>query len=153
MSIKPASPSDLPGIGIVVQETGLFPPDLLAEMIAPYIAVPEGDERWLVALDDSQAVAGFAYFRAEPMTEGTWNLLAIGVRNQAKGQGFGSKLISAVEQALAQERLLIIDTSSLDEFNDTQAFYVSHGYHREAVIENYWADGDDKVTFAKALQG
>lgn len=49
------------------------------------------------------------------------------------------------------ERVLIIDTSGLEEYAGSRAFYESPGYEREAVIRDYWAAVDDKVTRRKAL--
>ena len=49
-------------------------------------------------------------------------------------------------------RFLLVDTSGKDEFKRTRAFYDMLGYDREARIRNYWADGDDKVTFGKVLR-
>lgn len=37
-------------------------------------------EQWLVHEHEEEGVVGFAYFRPEPLAEGTWNLLAIGLR-------------------------------------------------------------------------
>lgn len=48
-------------------------------------------------------------------------------------------------------RILIVDTSGTPEFDLTRAFYFKIGYTREAVIRDFWKDGDDKVTFWKKL--
>ena len=48
-------------------------------------------------------------------------------------------------------RVLIVDTSGTAAFEQTRAFYLKNGYEAEARILDFWADGDDKVTFRKAL--
>ena len=96
-------------------------------------------------------IVGFGYCRAEPFTEGTWNLLAIGVRAAEQGKGFGAKLIRYIEQALSNERLLMVETSGLDDFDKTRSFYIKCGYDLVATIPEYWAENDHKVIFCKKL--
>ncbi len=152
MDIRTATRSDLPDIALVLGDTSLFPAAMLGEMMAPILDEPESSDQWLVCAEDGSGVIGFAYYRQEPLAEGTWNLLAIGFRKQYQGLGHGATLVAAVEKALAQQRVLIVETSGLEEFLATRAFYDQRGYEREAVIRDYWADGDDKVIYRKRLR-
>ena len=97
--------------------------------------------------------AGFAYARSEELAEGTWNLLALAVKPYLQGQGLGAELVSATEAALSDrnQRILIIDTSGTPDFAPVRTFYEKAGYVEEARIRDYWAPGDDKVTFWKRL--
>ena len=89
------------------------------------------------------------------MTEGTWNVLAIAVHPDAQGRGHGSALMRHIEASLAErgERVLLVETSGVPAFDRTRAFYRGLDYDEEARIRDYWAAGDDKVVFRKALQG
>lgn len=151
MNIRQAKKSDLPDITLILNDTNLFPAEMLEEMISPFLLEPDGPEKWLVCEDDSGQVVGFCYYRPEPFAEGTWNLLAIGLRTEKQNRGYGSLLISAVELSLSTERVLIVETSGLEDFDATRKFYDKCGYDREATIRDYWADGDDKVIFRKSL--
>jgi hypothetical protein len=46
---------------------------------------------------------------------------------------------------------LLVETSSLAQYDRTRAFYAGRGYEEEARIRDYWAVGDDLVVFRKAL--
>lgn len=151
MNIRTPTTSDLSAIALVLDDTELFPQDLLEEMMAPFFDEPEGPEKWLVCEDEGSAVIGFCYFRPEPLADGTWNLLAIGFCKDQQGLGYGSRLIAEVERALSSERMLIVETSSLDDFEATRKFYGKCGYDLEATIRDYWANGDDKVIYRKSL--
>ena len=151
MNIRAPAPSDLPAIELVLEDTGLFPPDMLEELIGPFLNDAGCQDRWLVCETDAAGVIGFSFTRPETLAEGAWNLLAIGFRDAHKNMGYGTQLLAVIERSLAGERILIIETSSLDNFDATRRFYESRGYTREAVIRDYWADGDDKVIFRKAL--
>ena len=151
MNIRPPIRADMPDIANVLDDTDLFPVEMLAEMIAPFFDDPANREKWLVCEKGGTGVVGFCYFRPEPLAHGTWNLLAIAVRKDHQGQGYGAKLVAEVERALAKERVLIVETSGLDDFEATRAFYRNCGYDKEAVIRDYWAEGDDKVIYRKSL--
>lgn len=151
MITRPANKSDLPAISLVLDDTELFPSELLEDMIAPFFDDSTCQEKWFVCEDGKQNVVGFGYCRPEPFTEGTWNLLAIGVRTSQQGRGVGSALMHYIEQALSGERLLLVETSSLDDFVKTRAFYVKCGYDLVATIPEYWAVNDGKIIFSKKL--
>lgn len=141
---------DLDRVATLVDANAMFPPEMLGEMTAPYFA-GDSDHRWLV--HDDGSVDAVCYCAAEALTDRVWNLLMIAVDPARHGKGLGTALMQAVEQRLMAEgaRLIFVDTSGTDAFARTRAFYGMLGYDREARIRDYWADGDDKVTFRKRL--
>ena len=151
MNIRKPSSSDLPDIRLILEDTELFPPEMLEGMLEPFLQGDEQQDRWLVCETETDGVIGFSYTRAEELAERVWNLLAIGFRTQHQGSGFGTELMEQVERSLSGERILIVETSSLDSFDKTRDFYRSRGYDQEALIRDYWADGDDKIIFRKRL--
>ena len=50
-------------------------------------------------------------------------------------------------------RVLIVETSSTDQYAQTRTFYRNHGYHEEARIRQYYGPADDKIVFWKSLTG
>ncbi len=53
----------------------------------------------------------------------------------------------------AGQRVLIVETSGLPEFERTRKFYDKCNYERAAVIRDFYQDGEDKVVFWKKLSG
>jgi GNAT superfamily N-acetyltransferase len=151
--VRSFAPADMPAVAALIDATGLFPSSLLPAMVAPFFAGKAPDEHWVV-LDHSGPVA-VAYWSPERMTQGTWNLLLIAVHPQHQRQGLGASLLAHVEQHLASsaQRLLLVETSGLPEFEATRAFYRACCYDEEARIRDYYAAGEDKVVFRKALRG
>ncbi len=151
VTIEPTRVGDIPALVDVVDATGLFPSDLLPDMVTAHLNGQE-EAVWLTAHADGRA-AGLSYAIPEQMTDGTWNMLALAVHPELQGHGLGAALVAATEAALraAGHRLLLVDTSGTDAFARTRAFYAGLGYKQEACIRDFWADGDDKVTFRKAL--
>ncbi len=142
---------DLRAVSSILDDTGLFPTEMLAEMAEPFLREAE-PHIWLTACD-GRDVLGFAYCEPERMTDGTYNLLAIAVAPDRQSEGVGQLIVAAVEQAARdlEGRVLLVETSSLPEYERTRAFYDKLGYDREAVIREFYAEGEDKIVFWKHL--
>jgi len=129
-------------------EAGL---DHVKQTLGEYI---DGDESalWFTA-DDGEPV-GVAYCSPEPMTQGTWNLLMLWVREDRAGRGHGLELVNRVEEQLVElsARVLIVETSGLAEFEKARAFYSKTGFRKEATIKDFFDAGDDKVVYTKNIR-
>ena len=150
--VRPAVRSDVEAMRTIADAT-LFPGTLLDDMVRPFFEEPGCAELWVVCAAGPD-VRGLAYCVPEEMTEGTWNLKAIAVRPGQHRLGAGRALMRDVEARLtgAGGRLLVVDTSSAAEQEVARAFYRSLGYVQEARIAGFWAAGEDKITFTKALR-
>lgn len=154
--IRPLSRSDLPGIKAVIAATELFPPDLLDGMTAAHFADEASPEIWLTAEAGEGSGTGgpvaVLYCAPERMTSGTWNTLLIAVHPDHQGRGIGAALTRHVEAVLTGrgERVLLVETSGLPDFERTRTFYRGLGYEQEARIREFYAAGEDKIVFRKA---
>jgi ribosomal protein S18 acetylase RimI-like enzyme len=151
VTIRPITRDDLRSLKAVIDATGLFPAEMLDEMTASYFDGGSPGEMWLTVDEDGPVAV--AYCAPERMTQGTWNLLLIAVHPARQGQGVGARLTRHVESSLAAVggRVLLVETSSLPEFERTCAFYRRLGYVEEARIREFYRAGEDKVIFRKAL--
>lgn len=150
-NIKATANEDIAGLKAVLDGTELFPSEMLPDMLAPSLAGETG-AFWLTCHNNGEAV-GLCYTVPEERADGTWNMLALAVRPDLQGKRLGAALVRAAEQHLKEkgQRILIVDTSGTDDFALTRKFYAQNGYEEEARIRDFWADGDDKVIFRKAL--
>ncbi|MEM8672399.1 MAG: GNAT family N-acetyltransferase [Cyanobacteria bacterium P01_G01_bin.67] len=149
--IRPIKPDDLPALKTVIDANELFPSDLLDEMISDYFSNEDSHDYWFT-YDEDQPIA-IAYCAPEKMTEGTWNLYLIAVHPDYQGSGRGTSMLHHIEQRLSSrgERILLVETSGLDSFNRTRAFYSKCGYEQEAQIREFYQAGEDKIIFRKSL--
>lgn len=151
-TIRPATRADVPALKSILDAVGLFPSDLLEDMMADYFNNQPGSEHyWLT--DDHDGPVGVAYYAPERLTEGTWNLYLIAIHSDRQGQGRGAALLRYVEEDLRArgERLLLVETSGLPSFEYQRAFYRKCDYDEEARIRDFYQAGEDKVVFRKAL--
>jgi ribosomal protein S18 acetylase RimI-like enzyme len=149
--IRPVTPDDTAALKAVIDANGLFPSDMLDDMMSGYFDGVASDDFWLT--DDDDGPCAVAYYAPERMTAGTWNLHLIAVHPDRQAKGRGAALLRHVEQALAArgERLLLVETSGLPSYERTRAFYRKCGYEEEARIRDFYRAGEDKVVFRKAL--
>ena len=150
--IRPVSKSDIDGLKKVVDSSELFPSEYLDEMISDYLNNPETQDIWFTNIDDNTPTA-IGYCVPEKLTNGTYNLLAIGVSQDAQRSGVATEMMSYIEQQLKQKdgRILIVETSSDDAQIGARKFYNKIGYTQMAVIKDFWNDGEDKIVFWKKL--
>lgn len=150
--IKAVTKSDIEGLKKVVESSELFPSEYLDEMISDYFNNPETQDIWFVYIDNDKQVA-IGYCVPEKLTDGTYNLLAIGVSQDSQRTGIASQMMNYIEQLLKQKdgRILIVETSSDDAQIGARNFYKKIGYTQAAVIKDFWKDGEDKIVFWKKL--
>jgi len=155
--IREVEPKDTATTLAAAEACGLFAPDELRTLqlqLERTLAGASGrDEFWLADFDDSGTALAVAYCAAELMTDRVWNLFFIGVRANEQRRGLGRALLQAVEERLARsgQRMLIIETTNGDEFEGPRSFYGEHGYRQAATLDDFYADGADKVVFVKRL--
>lgn len=152
MNIRPMKAADLVALKTVVDDTELFPSEMLPDMAAGYFAGEEVQDIWLTCEREGQPI-GLCYTVPEQLADGAWNMLAICVSPALQGSGAGGAMTAHLETMLREKgaRLLLADTSGTDTFAATRKFYAAKGYTEEARIRDFWEAGDDKVTFTKAL--
>ncbi len=93
MNIRPLIYEDIPKLEGVLDETGIFPSEMLSSMVDGFISDEEQKDIWLTCEVDGEAI-GFCYAAPEQLTDGTWNMLAIAVRPVRQGRGHGSAVVS-----------------------------------------------------------
>jgi ribosomal protein S18 acetylase RimI-like enzyme len=99
---------------------------------------------------DGQLV-GYVCYGATPGTDRVYDLYWIAMHPKFQGEGGGSALLDEVERRLRQRetRLLVVETSSRDDYGPTRHFYESRGYAMAAKLADYYAPGDNRVIYTK----
>lgn len=145
--IHEAIPADADAIIAIAEASGLFGPEDLAAF-APMIREGIGGEALWLTGDGGAAMA-----EAEAFADRVWNLRFIAVLPEARRQGTGAALLSAAEARLRDlgARMLLIDTSGSEGQAGARAFYLAQGYVLEARVRGFYGEGEDRVTFLKAL--
>lgn len=149
-------PTDPTRIRAIVESTGVFSP---MEVV---IAVELADERlvkgpasgyhFIFAERDGKA-CGYACYGPIALTQGSYDLFWIAVDKSAQGGGLGRLLLEESERRIRQEGGLriYIETSTRPPYAPTRGFYERCAYHLEVVLKDFYAPGDGKAIYVKAL--
>lgn len=144
--------SDLDSLKIVLDSCGLFPSEYLDEMISDYFNNLHTNEIWFTYVENNSPIS-IGYCIPEKLTSGTYNLLAIGVSENHQRKGVAVEMMNFIEQKLKTigARVLIVETSSDDAQIGARNLYQKLGYNQEAVIRDFWNEGEDKIVYWKKL--
>ena len=161
MVILPVAPTDRAALLRVAVDTALFneseAESLLGNVLDQLAAgsLPNGHSAVCCRAGASNDVAGWTYFAPDDHAEGVWNVWWIGVTPAQEGTGVAQALLEFDEvRAKAQgARLVVIETSSLESQTRARRPYTKRGYSECGRVPHFYGEDDDKVIFARVLQG
>jgi len=154
--LAPLRAEDRDRIRPMVAGTGVFRDDeidVAVEVFGDAVARPGADYYGVGAYDDDGTLLGFTLYGPTPCTTATWDLYWIVVGRAAQRLGLGRRLMDAAERDIASRggRLVVVETSSREDYGPTRGFYESIGYGSTARIPEYYAPQDDLVVYTKVL--
>jgi len=151
--IRKVKKADIPQLKRVLDSSDLFPSYLLDDMISDYLNDESSTDFWFTTTEDGNPIS-IGYCAPERLTEGTYNLYAIAVNKSQQGNGIGKQMMEYIESHLRRSgnRILIVETSGKPEFELTREFYIKCQYIKQAVIPEFYEEGDDKIVFWKKLE-
>lgn len=149
--------ADVPALRRLVASTGVFngaERAVALELLEARLARGPKSGYSFVFAERQSTVLGYAAWGDAPLTERTFDLYWIVVAPAAQGQGVGRALLRQVETAVAARGggSLYIETSSRKAYVRTRRFYREAGYAQVARLRDYYAPGDHKVMFCKAIR-
>lgn len=140
----------------LARRAGVFDEEEIAaveELVNDYIAKGDGSYYRFLSCCQNGRVVGFTCYSPRSLTKGTYDLCWICSAPDAQRQGVGGALIQQTEEAIRARggRLALVETSSRPEYEPARRFYESHGYRREAIVEDFYAEGDSLMLYSKRL--
>jgi ribosomal protein S18 acetylase RimI-like enzyme len=155
VNVRPMQAADKPAIMAIIKATPEFEPAEIpvAEEVLDYYLASPGQDYQALAADFEGQVAGYVCYGSTPLTQSTWDIYWMAVKRSIRGQGIGTILLHEAEACIqaAGGHLLLIETSSKPNYLPTRRFYRRHGYKQVSRIKDFYAPGDDLVTFEKRV--
>ncbi|MBF0144329.1 MAG: GNAT family N-acetyltransferase [Magnetococcales bacterium] len=148
-------PEDVERVRRLVAATGKFNReeiDMAAELVEMRISLGErSGYRFVLARGRGGDLLGYACFGPIEGTDARFDFYWIAVLPECQGRGLGQRLLEATEEAIwgAGGRRIYLDTSTSVPYEATRRFYDRAGYRREAVLVDFYRDGDGKLIMVK----
>ena len=152
--------ADRGGVFRILESAGNFTPEEVGtalELIDEWLELGEHSGYPTYVLEEQgegdSRVWGYVCFGKTPLTESTYDLYWIAVDKTKHRSGVGRRLLRFAEEEVVRRggKLLLAETSSMETYGGTIAFYEKTGYELVGKIVEYYKAGDDKLIFAKRL--
>ena len=161
MSMRKVSPKDRSTLLEIATATRVFDTSDEVELILGSSfdgilagKMPTGQQAH-VLIKPNDTLAGWVYFgpQENSLGDNVWELFWIGVHPNHQRGGSGAFMLSFVEKtaAMAGARMLIINTSSGNQFEKARSFYAKQGYQKCGQIPDFYTEGQDQMTFVKKI--
>jgi GNAT superfamily N-acetyltransferase len=151
--------SDITAVPDLLGETGFFSQEeqrVASELVQDALSLGSASDYQFVLIDapgDPGKLLAYACFGHIPMTLASHDLYWIAVAPSQQGKGLGGKALHEAERraALAGAKRMYADTSGREQYAPTRAFYERMGYEKAAVLNDFFAPGDDKIIYVRTL--
>ena len=149
-------PTDIVDIVKIVRSTGFFSDeelDIAEELVEERLLKGTESGYYFLFMEMDGKLTGYSCYGPIPGTLNSFDLYWIAVKNESRGMGLGRLILEESEQKIAsmKGKRIYIETSSMEQYLPTRKFYEGCGYRAEAQLKNYYAPGDDKIIYVKAL--
>jgi ribosomal protein S18 acetylase RimI-like enzyme len=140
----------------ILRKTCVFRKNEIAvaiELIDIYIKNPKQKDYIFFVAESNGVVAGYICYGQDNCTQGAYNIYWIAVSPDFQGMGIGGKLLEFAERKIMSRKgeIIVVETSSTKKYEPTRKFYLAKKYRAEAILKDFYKNGDDKVIFIKRL--
>jgi len=155
--IRPLHGADRPLVEAMTRACGVFRPEEVRVALEVFdaalgIGSRHDPDYETAGVEQEGQLAGWACWGPTPCTVGTFDLYWIVVTPERQGQGAGGALLREMERRIAgRARMNVVETAGRQDYAPTRAFYERAGYRVAARIADYYAPGDDLVTYVKGV--
>ena len=156
LNVTPSLPQDLPAILDSARSVGVFNDEevrTVDELFQGYLKDPVVSGYNFLSCKDGDSLLGFACWGPTALSQGANDLYWICTSQSAQGRGVAAALFRAVEQEVkARGRwLIVIWTSSRDEYAPARSFYQRMGCALQTQITDFYAKGEDLCVYVKRI--
>jgi D-alanine-D-alanine ligase len=140
----------------IVTSSGFFNEDeinIAVELVETRLQKGMESGYHFVFADAGNQTVAYSCFGPVPATKYSYDLYWIAVHKTLCGQGIGKSLLKKSEQIIREMggQRIYIETSGRALYNPTRTFYLRCKYREAAVLSDFYAPGDAKYIYVKAV--
>jgi ribosomal protein S18 acetylase RimI-like enzyme len=123
------------------------------ELVEEIVNGPNTEGYHVLCAVSGEKISGYICYGPASLCVGTYEVYYIAVDPDNFRSGIGKLLMNKMAEELIKEggRLILLETSSSEEYAGTRNFYLKLEYHEVARIRDFYKDGEDKVVYEKRL--
>ena len=147
---------DLDRVRSIIEGSGFFHPyevTVAVELVSERLLKGTESGYFFLFAEINGEVAGYACYGPVPCTEASYDIYWIAVRNDLRHHGLGKTIQERVEAAIRKMggKRIYVETSTRDLYAPTRSFYRRVGFQEEALLADFYAQGDGKSIMVKVL--
>jgi GNAT superfamily N-acetyltransferase len=147
---------DAAAVRRIVESSGFFSAaeiDVAVELVDERLAKGAASGYEFVFAEAGGRTVGYTCYGLIACTVASYDLYWIAVEESHRGGGLGRVLLEESERRIlaAGGQRVYIETSNRAQYLPTRGFYLRCGYAEEAVLKDFYAPGDDKVIYGRAV--
>ena len=147
---------DVGRVRSLVASTGFFnaaEAEVAADLVSERLTKGIRSGYHFVLAERGSTLVAYACYGPIFGTQGSFDLYWIAVAPEEQGRGLGAQTYTRAEAAMrkAGAKHIYADTSSSDRYAGTRGFYQRMGFEAEARLADFYAPGDGKIVYVKAL--
>jgi len=155
MEIRGSVAADREAILAMLRDTRFFRDnelEIAREVLDDALAKPGASYHSHTAVVDG-VPGGWVCFGDTPCTVGTYDVYWLVTAPSCQGRGVGRALMAFAEKEIHRlgGHLVVVETAGRAQYNPTRRFYSRIGYRESARLPDFYAPGDDKIIYLKAL--
>jgi GNAT superfamily N-acetyltransferase len=147
---------DIKRVMEIVESTKFFydhEVEIAAELVTERLSHGESSGYYFVFAEVDGVTTAYSCYGPISMSKTCFDLYWIATHNDFRGIGIGKKLL---EETFKQARsmgckIIIAETSGLEHYAPTRAFYDGTGFELEARLKDFYDEGDDKLFYTKRI--
>jgi GNAT superfamily N-acetyltransferase len=127
--------------------------EIAAELVAERLTHGESTGYFFVFAEVDGITAAYSCFGPITMSQTCFDLYWIATHNDFRGKGIGRQLLEETYKHARKMgcKIIIAETSGLEHYAPTRAFYISNKFELEARLKDFYAEGDDKLFYTKRI--
>jgi len=147
---------DIKSIRDIVVSTNFFydhEVEVAVELVEDRLNLGESTGYHFVFAEVDGVTAAYSCYGPISMSKTCFDLYWIATHNDYRGKGIGRKLLEETYRQASKMgcKIIIAETSGLEHYSPTRAFYISNKFEMEARLKDFYDEGDDKLFYTKRI--
>jgi len=148
--------NDIKNIRDIVVSTSFFydhEVEVAVELVEDRLNLGESTGYHFVFAEVDGVTAAYSCYGPISMSKTCFDLYWIATHNDYRGKGIGRKLLEETYRQASKMgcKIIIAETSGLEHYSPTRAFYISNKFEMEARLKDFYDEGDDKLFYTKRI--